>query len=183
MRRLFARLLDDRRGFAASEFALILPILVAFSAGTIEVSRLILLNQKLQSGSFILADLTARDRTLSEDQLSSILLALDNIVQPFELEAHGHAIVTSIGVDPSANPIVNWQRDGSGDLDATSLIGLEGGTASLPSDLEISDGETIIAAEVFYHFEPLFHIGLQPRVIRKVAFYKPRLGSLETLLP
>jgi Flp pilus assembly protein TadG len=182
MRRL-QQLLRDRRGIAATEFALILPILVMFSAGTIEYSRLIMLNQKLQSGAFILADLTARDKTLSEEQLDNIFLAIDNIIQPFDFAAEGKAIVTSVGVDGAGDPEVNWQREGSGDLAATSEVGEEGGAATLPDDLDISAGETVIAAEVFYSFTPLFGIGLAPRTIYKASFYKPRLGTLDTLQP
>ena len=183
MRALLTRLRRDRRGIAATEFALILPILVMFSAGTIEYSRLILLTQKLQSGTFILADLTARDKTLTVAQLDNIFLAIDNVVQPFAFDTDGKAIVSSIGVDAASNPIVNWQRAGSGALVATSLIGTAGGNAVLPADLSISSGETIISAEVYYAFKPLFGIGLSPRTIRRVAYYKPRLGTLDTLLP
>ena len=184
MRPLLTRLRRDARGIAATEFALILPILVLFSAGTIEYSRLILLTQKLQSGSFILADLTARDKTLTAGQLDNIFLAIDNIVQPFTFDTLGKAIVTSIGVDAAKKPIVNWQRAGAGTLAVTSAIGsTKGGKATLPADLTIASGETIISAEVYYSFQPLFGIGLAPKVIRRVAYYKPRLGSLDTLLP
>ena len=183
MHRLLARLWRDDRGFSAAEFGLLLPILLMFSAGTIEYSRLILLTQKLQSSSFILADLTARDKTLSEEQLENIFLAIDNIVQPFEFADEGKAIVSSVGVDSSDQTVINWQRSGSGALTATSELGSEGGTADLPDDLDIREGETIIAAEVFFNFEPIFGIGLAPRVLHKVAFYKPRLGTLDTLEP
>jgi Flp pilus assembly protein TadG len=178
-----ATLLRDRRGIAATEFALILPILLLFSAGTIEYSRLILLTQKLQSGAFILADLSARDRTLSEGQLENIFLAINNIIQPFPFSENGVALVSSVGVDASDDPVVNWQRKGTGSLVATSTVGTEGDDAVLPEDLDISSGETIIAAEVFYAFTPLFGIGLAPRTIHRVSYYKPRLGTLDTLLP
>ena len=36
----------------------------------------------------------------------------------------------------------------------------------------------MIAAEVFFDFDPLFGVGLAPRVIHRFAFYKPRLGEL-----
>lgn len=184
MRRLFARLRRDLRGVAATEFALMLPILVLFSAGTLEYSRLIMLTMKLQNGSFILADLTARDKTLSAGQLDNIFLALDNVIQPFPFDTDGKAIVTSVGYDSvGKKPVVNWQRSGAGALTAASQVGETGKVATLPADLAIASGETIIAAEVYYSFQPLFGIGLAPQVIRRVAFYKPRLGSLETLLP
>ena len=85
MRALLARLRACNRGTSAVEFALILPVLVMFSAGTIEYIRPVLLTQKLQSGAFILADLTARDKTLSTDQLGDIFLAIDQVIRPFEL--------------------------------------------------------------------------------------------------
>lgn len=178
---LLARLARDTRGFSAAEFGLILPILLLFCVGTIEFSRLILITQKLQSGSFILADLTARDRTLSTEQMGNIFLALDNVVQPFEIETGGRAIVSSIGVDAADDPVVNWQCGGSGSLEAESLIGVAGGEAALPDDLTIAAGETIIAAEVYFSYQPLLDIGLEPRVIRRAAYFKPRLGDLTTL--
>jgi Flp pilus assembly protein TadG len=181
MARFLQRLLGDDRGFSAAEFALVLPILLILSVGTVEYSRLILLTQKLQSGAFILADLTARDKTLSTEQLGNIFLALDQVIAPFAFETSGRAIVTSIGVDASDDPVVNWQCVGTGDLSATSELGTSGGEATLPADLTISAGETIIASEVYFAYAPLTGIGLQPRVIRRTAFFKPRLGDLATL--
>ena len=70
MRKFLTRLLQDRSGVSMAEFALIVPVLFVLAIGVIEAGRLILLTQKLQSGSFILADLAARDKTLSEEQLA-----------------------------------------------------------------------------------------------------------------
>ena len=167
---------------SAAEFALVLPILVILSVGTIEYSRLILLTQKLQSGSFLLADLTARDKTLSSDQLGNIFLAIDQVIRPFEFQESGTAIVTSIGTDAAGGPEARWQCGGAGTLEAESQISTGAGEpAELPEDLEIASGEIIIAAEVFYAYEPLFGLGPQARVIRRTAFFKPRLGDLSTM--
>ena len=79
---------------------------------------------------------------------------------------------------------MNWQRTGSGTLAADQPARRPtAATPSLPEDLDDREGETIIAAEVFYSFKPLFGIGLAPRTIHRVAYYKPRLGSLDSLLP
>jgi TadE-like protein len=181
MRALLPRLLACRRGVSAMEFALILPLLVLFSAGTIEYSRMILLTQKLQSGAFVLADLTARDKTLSTEQLEDIFLAIDQVIRPFEFAESGHAIVTSLGADPDDEPIVNWSCGGAGELDAESHLLEAGEIIELPGDITLTYGETVIAAEVFYDFEPLFGVGLAPRTIHRFAFYKPRLGELTAM--
>lgn len=179
---LLGRIRRDTRGFSAAEFALVLPILVLFSVGTVEYSRLIMLTQKLQSGSFLLADLTARDKTLSTAQLGNIFLAIDQVVQPFPFAESGTAIVTSIGVDASGDPEVNWQCGGAGALAADSQIGDGAGDAAvLPEDLDLGSGETLIAAEIYYAYEPLFGLGPAARVIRRTAYFKPRLGDLSTM--
>ena len=179
---VLGRLAGDERGVTAMEFGLILPILVMFSAGTIEYSRLILLTQKLQSGAFILADLTARDQDLSTEQLSHIFLAIDQVVAPFRFVGEGRAIVSSVGADAADDPILNWQCGGSGALAVASQLGTEEGEpVALPDELDLKHGETLIAAEVFYAFEPLFGVGLEPRTIRRVAYFKPRLGDLATM--
>lgn len=183
MRQFLARLRRDAAGVSALEFALILPILVMFSAGTVEFGRLILLTQKLQNGSFILADLTARDKTICEEQLDNIFLALDDLVQPFDVAANGRAIVTSVKGDAVDDPIIQWQAGGAGSYSAESVLGAPGEIADLPDLLSISDGETIIVAEVFYAFEPLFGLNTAARTLHKVAYFKPRLGTLDTLPP
>jgi len=183
MRRSFRRIWQNTRGVTSLEFALILPVIAILAAGTIEFGRLVILTQKLQNGTFILADLAARDKTLSVGQLDSLFLALDNIIQPFDFDTEGTAIVTGIRVDSSGDPVINWQRSGAGTLVAASEIGAPGEVAALPAALAATEGETIIVSEVFYDFEPIFGLSASPGVFRKVAYVKPRLGTLETLLP
>ena len=183
MRPLLTRLWRDARGIAATEFALILPILVLFSAGTIEYSRLILLDPEAAER---LVHPRRPHRPRQDADRGPARQHLPRHRQrraALHLRHDGKAIVTSIGVDAAKKPIVNWQRAGAGTLAATSAIGSAGGTATLPADLTIASGETIISAEVYFSFQPLFGIGLAPQVIRRVAYYKPRLGSLDTLLP
>lgn len=181
IRTLLSAFRDDR-GVSAMEFALVLPILVLLAVGTVEYSRLILLTQKLQNGAFILADLTARDRDLSTEELGHVFLAIDQVIRPFEFVAAGTAVLTSIGLDADGDPEVKWQCAGAGTLAAESLIGAgDGAPAIPPDDLEVRAGEIVIAAEVFYAYAPLTGIGPDPRVIRRAAFFKPRLGDLSTL--
>jgi Flp pilus assembly protein TadG len=183
MLRPLLAILRDRAGVTAMEFALVLPILVILGVGTIEFGRMLLLSQKLQNGTFVLADLAARDKTLSADQLDDIFLALENVVQPFEFAGSGIAIVSSVSGTSSGATRVNWQRTGAGDFEATSTVGTTGGPAALPAMLEVDEGETIIVAEVFYDFEPLYGIAASANVLHKIAYVRPRLGTLETLAP
>ncbi|MFT3972254.1 MAG: TadE/TadG family type IV pilus assembly protein [Amaricoccus sp.] len=177
------RLLRDERGVSALEFALILPLLVLLSVGTIDVSRLVLITQKVQSAAFTLADLTARISTAKSTTLGNEFLAINQVMKPFDFDGEGNAIISIVSSPTAANtPLVALQCKGSGGYAATSSIGVVSHTATLPSGFDIGKGETVVAAEVYFDFEPLFGIGLlSSRVIRRAAFFKPRLGELDSL--
>jgi Flp pilus assembly protein TadG len=151
--------------------------------GTVEFGRLIILAQKLQNGTFVLADLAARDETLSVAQLDNMFLAVDNILQPFEVAGTTTAFVSSVTVEDDGDPMINWQRQGVGTLGVFSEIGTTGNVAALPANVPLNIGETIIVSEVFYSFEPFFAALLEPSTLRRVAFAKPRLGTLDSLAP
>ncbi|MFO1106870.1 MAG: TadE/TadG family type IV pilus assembly protein [Amaricoccus sp.] len=186
MRRLLRRLWRDRSGVSAVEFALILPFLTALVVGTIEFGRLILVTQKLQNGSFILADLTARgdnNKPLAESDIKSIFLALDSTMKPFSLKSNGAAMLSSVSAVAGGKTVINWQRTGAGVLSVTSGLGKVGAVAALPKELTLASGETLVVAEVFYSFQPVFGFFVSPAVLHKVAYYRPRLGTLDALKP
>jgi Flp pilus assembly pilin Flp len=168
-----SRLRRDQRGVSALEFALMLPLLVLFIVGTIDVSRLILLTQKLQSAAFTLADLTARIDPRETNSIGNVFRAVDQVVKPFAFRSEGRTIITSVQSAAAAS---------AGGYAASSEIGRPAKAARLPAGLDIRRGQTIIAAEVYFDFKPLFGIGLlSPRVIRQVAYAKPRLVELPSL--
>ena len=171
----------DCRGVTAMEFGLILPVLVFLSVGTVEFGRMILLVQKVQNGTFVLADLAARDEELHEDQLNNMFLAVNNILEPFEFGDIGTAVVTSVTVNDDGDPIINWQRFGSGTLETDSEIGEEGDEAELPENIPLNVGETLIVSEVFFQYEPIFGLTAEPTTLRRVAYVKPRIGTLQAL--
>jgi len=181
MLRLLRRLRRDRRGSALVEFALTLPVLILLGIGGLDFVTYLLLQQKLQNAAFSLADLAARDKTLSVAQLDNIFMSVQHVTRPFDFAANGRATVTGISATADNKPKVYWQRSGAGSINAASRIGSPGGNATLPKDLSIKAGETIIAAELTYDFEPLFGIVLRPTRLHHSTFVKPRLGALQQL--
>ncbi len=178
---LLRALWRDSGGVTAMEFAFILPVLLTLVFATAEFGRLILLSQKLQNGTFIVADLAARDESLSTDQLDNMFLAFNNLVQPFEFGSVGNAIVTSVTADSDGDPVINWQRSGAGTLEQESSLGSVGEDATLPDVLTLAPGETLIIAEVHYVYEPIFDISGEGQMLSKFAYVRPRLGMLEVL--
>ena len=172
---------DDQAGIAAVEFALVLPVMILFAMGIAEVGRFTLLSLKLQHAATTMADLASRDEELSAAAVQSMFSAMDHIVQPFDLSDDGVVIISGVGVDAGGEPTIFWQRDGAGQLGAESAIGAEGGDAVLPDELILRDGETVIVAEMVFRYTPWLLALIPQTTLRRVAFYRPRLGSLRTL--
>lgn len=176
------RLLGDRRGTALVEFAVAAPVLILLSLGGVDFALYLLLLQKLQNAAFNVADLAARDKTLAVQDLDNIFLAVDHIIKPFDFGGQGLAIVSGVSVvGSSSRPQVVWQRSGAGALQAMSAVGRNGQAAQIPSSIVMSTGDTVIATEVFFQYEPLFGFILKPKILYRTAFFKPRLGSLQNL--
>jgi Flp pilus assembly protein TadG len=66
-------LVDDRRGTAAVEFALLFPVMLALFFGSFEVTNLLMLNLKLTAATEDAADLLAQTRSTSNNVATSDL--------------------------------------------------------------------------------------------------------------
>jgi len=180
-RRRVRRLLRDRRGAAMLEFAAALPVLVTLLLGGVDMARLVTANQKLDRVAAGMGDLVAQSQSLTQADLTNLYAAVKFIATPFDLSTDGVVIVSSISLVGGVQKI-NWQSRGSGTLSVASKIGVTGGTATLPTGLSVSGTDTLIAAEVFYNFKGLFGLSLVPnKQLYHTSFFRPRLGSLNTL--
>lgn len=185
MSTLIKRIVADRRGALIAEFAAALPVLVLLLLAGVEVSRFALLQQKLDRLATSMGDLVAQAESLTGPELDQLFLASEHITWPFDVETQGVVIISSIGMPSGGAPgstIINWQRKGGGSLAATSELGAPSQAATLPTGLQVGQNQTIIAAEVFFDFKPLFVSAIVPgaRLYHR-AFFRPRLGSLTAL--
>jgi Flp pilus assembly protein TadG len=170
-------------GVAYLEFALALPLLMALFMGSVEVTRYIIIAQKVEKSSVTLSDVVAQSETMGVTQLNQLITAIGEVMQPFSFNSNGYVIVTSItktGINP---PTINWQHHGGGTWSHVSQVGTAAGmTATLPNGLTLNDKDTIIIAEVFYNYQPIaVNEVIAGREIYKLAVFKPRLGGLKTL--
>lgn len=175
------RCLRDRCGTVAVETALALPALVILALSGVEITRYVLLNQKMERASATMADLVSQAETLSEADLVSLFNATGFVVEPFDLAADGRIIISSISKTGSAAARVNWQR-GFGSGSGSSAFGVEGGGATLPTGFVVRDGESIVVGEAFFDFTPMFTGGvLGNTTVYNSSVLRPRFGTLTSL--
>ena len=170
----------DGRGVSAVEFALVAPILLLLCLGMVEVGRFALLALKLQHAATTLADLATREDELSAATLDGLFAATRHITAPFDVEGNGVVVISGVSAEDGEGATVSWQRS-RGELEVESDVGAVGGVARLPAELTIDEGETVVAAEVFFRHQPWL-LGLVPETtLRRLALHRPRLGTLREL--
>lgn len=171
-------------GNIATEFALLLPVLFALMLASAELARFVILHQKVDRVAVTMADLVARAETVSESDLTDIFASAAHVANPFDLPGLGHVIVSSVTNPDGDGPEIAWQRSGGGSFSATSKLGIEGGSATLPGDFVVNEGETAIISEVFFDFSPfLTELVVQSQTLYRAAFHRPRLGTLDEVEP
>ncbi len=164
------------RGSVLLETAFIIPILLLLVMGGIEVSRFILMDQKLARVASNAADLTARTVDPTVADIQQVFSAVEYIAEPFELDDDDIVIISSVSRPVGTTSTqVDWQETGGGGGSEESRIGATGETADLPAVLNLREGQALIVGEAFYEYEPFFFRGfIEPKTVYHVAFYRPR---------
>lgn len=147
--RTAARVLKCRRGMAATEFALLLPIQVLLFFGLIEAADALTVNRRVALASNMLADLVAQSKELTVSEVDSLFAGVSEILDPNAGSALTMKIV-SVVPDPGGDPIVHWSRDESGG--APYAPG--GAFSKLTDPTVLTTSSSLIVAEITYDYKP-----------------------------
>ena len=180
---LLSRLRTDERGSILVELAVSVPIFLTLLTGVVEVGNYLLMNLKVQHTVIAISDLVTRDESITEDVMTDIFQAVPQILEPFPTGERSLTIVSAISQTEDTPASVFWQRFGGGSYVASSELGAEGDPVALPAGLTLRDNETILATEVYYRYEPLVFDFINAKTIRKVSYFRPRIGSLQEIEP
>jgi len=167
-------------GVAALEFGLVAPFLILLLLGGFEVSRYILVVEKVEKVAFSIADVAAQYDPDEGTDVGQVFAAVEQIMSPFAMDTEGRVILSSVfKPEDSDQPQVRWQCANDGGLDQGSKVGAVNGPADMPGNFLVDDKDNIIVAEVFYRFQPVMRtVFTQPVVIYRSALFRPRLGAL-----
>ena len=137
-------LAQDRRGIALIEFALSLPVLLLMLLGCFTYTNGMNCSRKLTITTRAIADLTARQNTVTQASLDDILAVDQPLMAPFG-NANAHGRVSQITVDSSGRATVSWSRG----RNRTPLV--VGSTYPLASSISYANSNYIVA-EMSYDY-------------------------------
>ncbi len=156
MRKLLRALWSNRSGIAATEFALLIPVLVILFFGTIELSDAFAANRRVAMAVNTVADLTAQSEDLTPNDIDALIDAAIAILEPEDVTLVS-VNITSVILDVDDDPIVHWSIDHDGnepyapDDDFTKL-GADFETNA--SGLIMLKNRSLIVVELQFPYQP-----------------------------
>lgn len=152
--RLFRRFGCDRRGIAALEFALVVPLLMVMYFVTIEVSQGIETNKKLARAASTVADLVTQQQAMTASQLIEIMNVGKAVLKPYG-RSDLKFVATAIEVTDEATPRVRvaWSKASAG-AKQPCLAAQAGSVPSLPPRLQVR-GSYLIHVRACLDYEPI----------------------------
>lgn len=175
-------LLHDHSGIAATEFAVIVPIMLVMFFGTVEFSSGVAVDRKVTLVARTLSDLTSQTAAAVDDTyLQNVFTASIAILTPYSATP-AKATLSEIYVDSSKIATVQWSRAAiiaAGASQATLAVsGRKAGdtvTSTVPPALLIPK-TYLIFSEVSYLYTPSvgYVMGKAGVTLADVAYTRPR---------
>jgi TadE-like protein len=173
MRLAAVRFFNDARGIAATEFAMIVPIMLAMFFGTVEVSSGVAVDRKVTLDARTLADLIsqappdpnpavkdARDALIYDTYLQNVFTSAIPIMKPYDLPP-ARLQLSQIYVDKNLVAKIQWSKAGifitNGDTQATltsSTRNVGDIVTGVPTALLVKQ-TYLLFGEVNYNYTPL----------------------------
>jgi len=150
------RLIHDRRGVAAIEFAMIVPIMLVLFFGTVEFSSGIAANRKVSLMAKTLSDLTSRSISVSDSDLTNFFAASNAIMTPYVPPIYNatSGTITELWIDPSTgNARVQWSK-GSVPLGQGTSVSIPPGLIVKDSTGKVVPNQYLIYSQVKYLYQP-----------------------------
>lgn len=105
-----SRLLRDRRGVAATEFALLVPIMLVLFVGVTEVGQAIAISRKVTITVRTTTDLVTQYAALSTTDMNSLLGAAAQVIAPYP-SSNLTVTVSEVSTDANSNATIKWSTN------------------------------------------------------------------------
>jgi Flp pilus assembly protein TadG len=183
MHNAIRRFLRNRRGLAAVEFGLILPVMLTMFLGTVELSLALTARANVTNLASTTADLVAQETGIKVADLQSVFAAANAILYPYSTSAAQITLTSVVYNTTSTNPLmgtVAWSKpNGTG-----AVAHSPGANFTVPAGIFIAPTKTnpnppaiqsVIVSEVKYTYSsPITKFMPLSPVWQNIFYSKPR---------
>jgi Flp pilus assembly protein TadG len=155
LQRTLHKVAVDRRGLAAIEFAIILPLMLLLYLGTFELAQGVAAYRLNGLTASTIANLVSQYTTISaSQQMPDILNASTAVLSPYPV-ANATVVVSCVSIDPNGKATISWSRALNGPQRQTGAV------VVLPAAFDVPN-TSVIWGESTYAYTPLIdftHMG------------------------
>jgi len=170
----------DSRALAATEFAVIVPLMLVMFFGTVEFSSAVAIDRKVTLIARTLSELTSQSTTLTDSDMQNAFTASISIIMPYDATLVKGSI-SQIYIDANSIATVQWSKAGtiaSGATQATLATSARKAgdkvTSELPSTLLIPS-TYLILSEASYTYTPSVGYVLKSSIpLSDLSYTRPR---------
>ncbi len=175
-RRRALGLIGDNSGIAATEFAVIVPVMMVMFFGVVEFSSAVAVDRKVTLMARTLSDLTSQSTSVSSTDMTNFFAASNAMMTPYS-STPTKSTITELYINPTTLAArVQWSN-GSSPRTVSS-------TVTIPSALAVA-GTYLIFAEVSYLYTPAvgYVMGKAGITLSDVAYTRPRQSTCVLFSP
>ena len=179
---LIKALVAGREGVAAVEFALVMPVMLTMYLGSMELSQLINVDQRITTIAGTVGDLVAReDGSIGATTLTDYFTAATAILAPFATSSLKQSVtVVSVAADGVTTNVI-WSQGTNGATTATVGKPFTGSHPIPSAMLNISKSNWIIVSDATYPYTPLLGLFFRKSfTLYHQNFYLPRYPGVIT---
>ncbi|MGY3031482.1 Flp pilus assembly protein TadG [Bradyrhizobium sp. USDA 4354] len=170
----------DKRALAATEFAVIVPLMLVMFFGTVEFSSAVAIDRKVTLIARTLSDLTSQSTTLDSDDMRDTFTASISVIMPYDA-ALVKGTISAISIDANSIATVLWSKAGtiaSGAPQATLATSVRKAgdkvTAMIPPSLLVPS-TNLILSEANYTYTPTVGYMLKSSItLSDQSYTRPR---------
>lgn len=167
----FRRLIRNRRGLAALEFALVAPLLVLLLFGSVELTEVLNCNRRAENTTASLADIVARDTEITNQELADLWSAASSLMFPNSTSPLKMRI-SSVRILSATQAQVLWS-DGYNGYTARA----PNSPITLPAGM-MTPNTSIIVAETSYQYTPPIGVFLNVAFpLDHIEYRRPRIAD------
>jgi Flp pilus assembly protein TadG len=174
-RQHLAEVWRDSSGIAATEFAVVVPLMLVLFFGTVEFSTGVAVDRKVTITAHALSDLVSQNTSVTDTQLTNFFTAGTKVMFPYTSSPYSastlHSTISEIYIDPNTHTAkVQWSQG--------YAVRAVGSNVTIPTALKV-DGTYLIFSEASYLYTPTIGYVMAPTGVNlsDVSYTRPRQSS------
>jgi len=171
------RLIKNKSGIGAVEFALLAPVLLFLYFSTFELTVAFTVFGRVSRASSSIADLIASQTQVDKNYLATMPDVLASIMAPYTASSSTSLKMSGIKLDGAAKATIDWSMDKNKGRPYTV-----GANTTVPADLQVANtylirSELAVPYSTLVYIPGLAYSKLNSMTFTKVYYFAPRLGA------